>query len=267
MFYFEEFLDFKEINKSFIFYKKFTNIKSIFNEIQSGFVAIFGLISILGFAYSYYQKCGYNNDNNINNNINGLDIMDIDKAKLKLRNGKKLTIGYGLIDNDKIDLNNPLSMIYMLAISLVSIYATHNIINSKTKMICKKCNFQIDTSGGYPEHELMNHYNNLNNKLIERYMKCMHRKNSGFHFLDKGKVKRTGLITSVHSYIDYIEINDGDSNDNTDSNKEKDKDDFNEILNELKYNIIENLKLQKILCDNMRLLEIITSAELPKLYN
>ena len=59
--------------------------------------------------------------------------MDIEKAKIKLRNGKKITIGYGLTDTNKIDLNDPFNMIYMLAISLVSIFATHNVINSKTK--------------------------------------------------------------------------------------------------------------------------------------
>ena len=44
-----------------------------------------------------------------------------------------MTIGYDLIDKDKIDLNDPFNMIYMLAISLKCIYATHNVINSKTK--------------------------------------------------------------------------------------------------------------------------------------
>ena len=60
--------------------------------------------------------------------------MDIYKAKLKLRNGKNMAIGYGLIDKDKNDLNDPFNMIYMLVISLVSIYASHNVINSKTKI-------------------------------------------------------------------------------------------------------------------------------------
>ena len=59
--------------------------------------------------------------------------MDVDKAKIELRDGKKMTIGYGLIDKDKIDLNDPFNIIYMLANSLVSIYATHNVINSKSK--------------------------------------------------------------------------------------------------------------------------------------
>ena len=133
MFYFEEYLEFKGKNRSFNFYKTYTNLKSIFNEIHKGYVAIFVVISVLGIGYSYYQKCGNNNDYNIKNNINGIDIMDIDEAKIKLRNGKKVTIGYGLIDEDKIDLNDPFNIIYMLAISLESFYAAHNVIHSKTK--------------------------------------------------------------------------------------------------------------------------------------
>ena len=109
-------------------------------------------------------------------------------------------------------------------------------------MICRESNILIDTSSGYPEHELMNHYTSLHNKLIERSIKCMHRKYRGYHFLDKCKFNRTGLITSVISYIDYIDINDSDSNDNIDNKKDKDKDDLNKILNELKYIIIENLQ-------------------------
>ena len=58
--------------------------------------------------------------------------MDIDKAKTKLRNGEMMPKDYGLIDKDKIDLNDPLNIKYMLAISLVSIYLI-NVINSKTK--------------------------------------------------------------------------------------------------------------------------------------
>ena len=133
MFFFEEYLDFKGIKKSFNFDKAYTNIKSIFNGIHSGYLAIFDVISVLGIGYSYYQKCGNNNDNNINNNNNGIDIMDIDKAKIKLRNVKKMKIGYVFIDKDKIDFNDPFNIIYMSAISLVSIYATHKVINSKTK--------------------------------------------------------------------------------------------------------------------------------------
>ena len=58
--------------------------------------------------------------------------MDIDKAKTKLRNGMMMPIEYGLIDKDKIDLNDSFNIIYMLANSLVSIYLI-NVINSKTK--------------------------------------------------------------------------------------------------------------------------------------
>ena len=110
------------------------------------------------------------------------------------------------------------------------------------KVICRECNNKIDTSSGYPEHELMDHYNISHKNLIGRCMKCMYKTYSGYHFFDKCKVNRTGLITSVHSYIDYTDINDSDSNDNIDNNKDNDKDDLNKVLNSLKDNIIENLK-------------------------
>ena len=51
MFYFEEYLDLKGINKSLNFYKTYTNITCIFNEIHSGYVAIFVVISVLGIGY------------------------------------------------------------------------------------------------------------------------------------------------------------------------------------------------------------------------
>ena len=73
-------------------------------------------------------------------------------------------------------------------------------------------------------------------------MKCMYKTYSGYHFFDKCKVNRTGNITSVHSYIDYTNINDSDSNDNIDNNKDKDKNDLNKVLDELKYDIIDNLE-------------------------
>ena len=65
---------------------------------------------------------------------------------------------------------------------------------------------------------------------------------SGYHFFDKCEFNRTGLISSVHSYIDYTDINDSDSNDNFDINKDRDEEDLNKVLNSLKDNIIENLK-------------------------
>ena len=87
------------------------------------------MIAIVGAGYTYFQKRG----KNINNNINGIDIIDIDKAKFKLKNGKNMTIGYGLIDKNNSDLNHPFNIVCMLASCLVSIYATHNHINSKSK--------------------------------------------------------------------------------------------------------------------------------------
>ena len=58
MFYFEEYLDFKWINKLFSLCKTYVNIKRILNEIHSRYVAIIGVISVLGIGYSYYQKYG-----------------------------------------------------------------------------------------------------------------------------------------------------------------------------------------------------------------
>ena len=33
------------------------------------------------------------------------------------------------------------------------------ILNLKMRVICRECNIEIDTSNGYPEHELLDHYN------------------------------------------------------------------------------------------------------------
>ena len=55
-------------------------VKGIGNEIHSGYIAIIGLITIYGFIYSYYKKYG---NNNINDNINGIDIKYTDTAKIK----------------------------------------------------------------------------------------------------------------------------------------------------------------------------------------
>ena len=60
-----------------------SKVKGIITEIRSGYYAIFGVISIFVFAYSYYEKYG---KSNFNDNINGIDIMNIDKAKIRLRN-------------------------------------------------------------------------------------------------------------------------------------------------------------------------------------
>ena len=59
--------------------------------------------------------------------------MDKNKAKIKLKNDKNMTIAYGLIDKNNYDLNHPFNIVCMLASFFVGIYATHNVINSKTK--------------------------------------------------------------------------------------------------------------------------------------
>ena len=82
---------------------------------------------MFGIIHGYYQKHGYDN---YNDNINGIDIMNIDTAKIKLRNGKKFTIGFGIF---KINNAPSLDTLCILAISLISIYATHNNNISATK--------------------------------------------------------------------------------------------------------------------------------------
>ena len=63
-------------------------------------------------------------------------------------------------------------------------------------------------------------------------MKCMHRKNSGYHFSDKCKVNSRGHIISEHNYIDYTDLHDNNKN----------EDDLNNVFFYLKYNIIEELR-------------------------
>ena len=129
MFYFEEYLDFKGIHKSINLYKIYTNIKSVLSEIHSGYIVLGGAISLFGIGYSYFQSSGNNKDNN----INCIDIMNIDKAKIKLKNGKNMSIGYGMTDKNKNGLNDPFTIVSALASCLLGIYATHNHINSKSK--------------------------------------------------------------------------------------------------------------------------------------
>ena len=108
------------------------------------------------------------------------------------------------------------------------------------RVICRKCNNEIDTSSGYPEHELMKHYKNFHENLMVRCTICMQRMYSGYHFHDKRKDNRTGFTTPVHSYIDYTDII--NSNNNIDNNKDDKNYDLNNVLNELKDNIKEDLK-------------------------
>ena len=114
------------------------------------------------------------------------------------------------------------------------------ILNLKIRIIYRERNNKIDTNSGYPDHELMDHYIIFRKNLMVRCTKCMQRIYSGYHFLDKCKDERTNIITSVHSYIDYTNINNG--NDNIDNKKDDREDDLNKILNELKDNIKEVLK-------------------------
>ena len=111
------------------------------------------------------------------------------------------------------------------------------------RVICRECINEIDTSSGYPEHELMDHYNIFHKNLMVRCTKCMQGMYSGYHFNGKCKDNCTYITTSGCSYINYNNIYDNDSNDNIDINKD-DKDDnydLNNVLNELKNNIKEDL--------------------------
>ena len=52
MLYFEEHLNYKGINKPFNCSKIYMELKGIFNEIQSGYIAVSVVLTIFGFAYS-----------------------------------------------------------------------------------------------------------------------------------------------------------------------------------------------------------------------
>ena len=41
------------------------------------------------------------------------------------------------------------------------------------RVLCRDCNIKIDTSSGYLELELMEHYNISHKNLMRRYVKCM----------------------------------------------------------------------------------------------
>ena len=44
-----------------------------------------------------------------------------------------MTIGYGMTNKNKIDFNDPLNIVCVLVSCLISIYATHNHINSNSE--------------------------------------------------------------------------------------------------------------------------------------
>ena len=82
------------------------NVKSIFSEIHSGYIAIISKFSLMGIIYCCFHKFG----TNINNNIRGLDLLDIENANIGLNNGKKLTIDYGITNRVTILLNRIYSL-------------------------------------------------------------------------------------------------------------------------------------------------------------
>ena len=59
-------------------------------------------------------------------------------------------------------------------------------------VIYRDCNNKIDTSSGYPEHDLIDHYNVFQQNLMVRCTNCMQRIYSGYHFLHKCK---TNVLT------------------------------------------------------------------------
>ena len=60
-------------------------------------------------------------------------------------------------------------------------------------------------------------------------MNCMQKQYSVYHFRYESKANRTGVISSVPCYIDYTDINNSDSDDNIDNNKDKDIDYLNTV--------------------------------------
>ena len=76
-------------------YKIYKGLKGACNQLHRAYIAVLGVNSVFGIEYSYYQKLGHKN-----NNISVLYILNIDKAKIRLSNGKKLTIGYDVLTND-----------------------------------------------------------------------------------------------------------------------------------------------------------------------
>ena len=64
--------------------------------------------------------------------------MNIDRATIRLRNGKELTIGYVIFNNK----NETLDILSLLGCCLVSIYASHNVINSPPRNLINNLRVQ-----------------------------------------------------------------------------------------------------------------------------
>ena len=92
MFYFDDYLKFEGLTTPLSFYKSYKILKCVCYEINNGYIVIFSMFSLIGIKYGCYQKIGNTNINK--NNIRVINIMDIDKAKVRLNNGKKFKIRY-----------------------------------------------------------------------------------------------------------------------------------------------------------------------------
>ena len=95
--------------------------------------------------------------------------MNIDKAKFILRNGKKITIVYGIF----INRNETLHIVSILGIVLIIFLQTLMLLIPHQQMINRQCNIEIDDSSDHPERELMTQNNKFHNKVIVRCMNCM----------------------------------------------------------------------------------------------
>ena len=98
--------------------------------------------------------------------------------------------------------------------------------------MCRECHIEMDDEDDKPGPELATHFYKFHIKLIDRCKKCMQRLYSGYQFKDRYIDKRICIILSVHSYIDYTDINNSVNDDN----------DLNKTLNELKDTVKEDLK-------------------------
>ena len=85
--------------------------------------------------------------------------MNIDRATIRLRDGKKLTIGYVIFNNKNETLEILSYLVVVLFLFMHPIMLL--ILLLKISLIIKECNIEVDDSGDHPDHKLMIHYNNL----------------------------------------------------------------------------------------------------------
>ena len=114
-------------------------------------------------------------------------------------------------------------------------------------LICRESIILIDFSSGYPEHEVMLHYDNSHSESILRRMKFMKRQYSGYHFNNECKNSARGFMEQKHSYIVYFDFNNiSKDKDDDKADDDDDKDALNKILSNLKVDIIAGLKDEAI---------------------